>query len=63
MSNQATAAPPCYDCRDLATAVSQARQLAQPGDIILLSTGCKSYDQFPNFEARGEMFAKLARET
>jgi len=60
--SQATAAPPCYDCRDLATAVSQARQLAQPGDIILLSTGCKSYDQFPNFEARGEMFTKLARQ-
>ncbi len=49
-----------YDCGDLATAVKTARAVATPGDVVLLSTGCKSYDQFTNFEERGEAFAKLA---
>lgn len=55
------AAPPAYDCGDLATAVKVAKLIATPGDIVLLSTGCKSYDQFTNFEQRGELFARLAR--
>ena len=50
-----------HDCGDLSSAVSMARSLAQRGDIVLLSTGCASYDQFENFEKRGEMFTQLAR--
>ena len=50
-----------YDCGDLATAVRLARTVATPGDVVLLSTGCKSYDQFTNFEDRGETFTRLAR--
>ena len=50
-----------YDCGDLATAVKTARTIATPGDVVLLSTGCKSYDQFANFEQRGNAFTQLAR--
>jgi UDP-N-acetylmuramoylalanine--D-glutamate ligase len=60
---RATHAAPAHDCTDLPTAIRTAKSLAQPGDIVLLSTGCKSYDQFTNFEQRGEAFTRLARET
>jgi UDP-N-acetylmuramoylalanine--D-glutamate ligase len=55
------AAAPVYRCGDLATAVRLAKQIAGGGDIVLLSTGFKSYDQFDNFEQRGDAFEKLAR--
>ncbi len=50
-----------YHCGDLATAVKMARQIAGPGDVILLSPGFASYDQFVNFQQRGEEFARLAK--
>lgn len=56
-------APLVHECPDLARAVPLARSLAKEGDIILLSTGCKSYDQFINFEERGQSFARLARQS
>jgi len=40
----------------LQDAVSAARRMAQPGDVILLSPGDASYDMFSNFEKRGEAF-------
>lgn len=49
-----------YDCGDLATAVKTARTIATSGDVVLLSPGSKSYDEFSNFEQRGEAFARLA---
>ena len=54
---------PVYECGDLATAVKMARSIATAGDVVLLSTGCASYDQFDNFEQRGDSFARLARQS
>jgi UDP-N-acetylmuramoylalanine--D-glutamate ligase len=53
--------PAVHDCKTLAKAVPLAKTIATEGDIVLLSPGCKSYDQFINFEQRGEAFARLVR--
>jgi UDP-N-acetylmuramoylalanine--D-glutamate ligase len=50
-----------YNCQNLESALKRAKQLVRPGDVVLLSTGCASYDQFTNFEHRGQTFAELAR--
>ncbi len=43
----------------LERAVTHAERLAQPGDVVLLSPACASYDQFENFEQRGDAFRGL----
>jgi UDP-N-acetylmuramoylalanine--D-glutamate ligase len=49
------------DAGDLEHAVAAAREAAKPGEVVLLAPACASYDQFENFEARGEAFRALAR--
>ncbi len=46
-------------CRTLDVAVRQAYKNADQGDVILLSPACSSFDQFPNFEARGDAFKAI----
>jgi UDP-N-acetylmuramoylalanine--D-glutamate ligase len=45
--------------RDLPTAVRDAFRDADPGEVVLLSPACASYDQFRDFEERGERFRDL----
>jgi UDP-N-acetylmuramoylalanine--D-glutamate ligase len=45
------------DSELLSAAVRRAARIAQPGDIVLLSPACASFDQFRDFEARGDAFA------
>ena len=46
---------------DLATAVAHAAAAAEPGDIVLLSPACASFDQFRDYEQRGDAFRDLVR--
>jgi UDP-N-acetylmuramoylalanine--D-glutamate ligase len=43
----------------MAEAFETAARMAQPGDVVLLSPACTSFDAYPNFEARGEEFRQL----
>ena len=45
----------------LARAVDEAARIAEPGDVILLSPAAASFDQFRDFEHRGEEFKRLVR--
>ena len=55
----ARAIPDTIRAGDLATAVDRAASAAQPGEVVLLSPACASYDQFRDFEQRGEEFKRL----
>ena len=48
-------------CGDLEVAVMTAFHKAHPGDAILLSPACASYDQYKNFEERGDHFKRLVK--
>lgn len=52
----------CYQVTTLEQAVECAQQVAQPGDVVLFSPACKSFDQFINFEHRGTVFKELVHQ-
>ncbi len=44
------------EAEDVEDAVQKAATISSPGNIILLSPACASWDQYPNFEVRGDLF-------
>ncbi len=44
---------------NLASALVQAETLAQPGEVVILAPGCASFDEFVNYEKRGDRFREL----
>ena len=55
-------ATPAVVCGDLETAVRLAACDAQPGDVVLLSPACASWDQYRDYVERGEHFLKLVHD-
>ena len=53
--------PRIFRLDSLEETVHKAWELAQPGDTVLFSPACASFDQFPNFMKRGERFKDLVR--
>ncbi len=52
---------PTVTAGDMEAAVAAAARAAEPGDTVLLSPAAKSFDQYADFEARGDHFRALAR--
>jgi UDP-N-acetylmuramoylalanine--D-glutamate ligase len=45
----------------LENAIRKANAVAQPGDVVLLAPACASFDQFKNYEQRGQVFKEIVR--
>uniref|UniRef100_A0A7C3V380 UDP-N-acetylmuramoylalanine--D-glutamate ligase n=1 Tax=Desulfobacca acetoxidans TaxID=60893 RepID=A0A7C3V380_9BACT len=53
---------PAYLADNMAEAVAHAAGLASPGDVVLLSPACASFDMFRDYAHRGEVFQKAVKE-
>ena len=50
-----------FDAADLMNAVRIASKIAEPGEVVLFSPACASFDMFDNYEHRGDMFTDAVR--
>jgi UDP-N-acetylmuramoylalanine--D-glutamate ligase len=55
-------AVPLVHCGTLDRAVQYAREHAKPGEVVLLAPACASFDQFQNYEERGNTFKQIVTE-
>jgi UDP-N-acetylmuramoylalanine--D-glutamate ligase len=55
-------AVPLIPCGTLAQAIAEAYSRALPGDTVLLAPACSSFDQFQNYEQRGQVFKQLVKD-
>jgi UDP-N-acetylmuramoylalanine--D-glutamate ligase len=53
---------PVYLADDMAAAVGQAADLAKPGDVVLLSPACASFDMYRDYVHRGQTFQRAVKE-
>lgn len=51
----------CKKAHSFEEAVFDAKELAEPGDVVLLAPACKSFDMFDSFEHRGDVFKDIVR--
>jgi UDP-N-acetylmuramoylalanine--D-glutamate ligase len=56
-----TCAVPVLRASDMNDAVKQSALLAQPGDAVLMSPACASFDMYKNYLQRAEVFIKAVR--
>lgn len=52
----------CVQAESMEDAVSKASLLAEPGEVVLLSPACASFDMFTNYEARGDAFREAVKK-
>lgn len=51
-----------HEVEDFESAVKVAAELARPGDVVLLSPACASWDMFPSYEHRGDLFCEQVKK-
>jgi len=54
--------PSIDETQSMEEAIQKAKDLAQPGDVVLLSPACASFDLFNNYEHRGHRFAEAVQQ-